>query len=430
MAQQVNIDTMRGKISPKVLVVGAGPCGLAAALTLNQRNIPIEVIERDDRPGTHSYALALHPATVAKLGRWGVAERLRGASVEVRKLVFCDYRESRFTLDLAKVKGQEAGLLVVGQDHLETALIAPLEQAGIPLNWNHRLASLNQTPEGVDVELERLSEGMSGYAMARLEWQVDKEVSGHAQYLIGADGHFSMVRRKLGIEFPKVAPTQSFAVFEFKTDYRHNNEARIVLGDEGASVLWPLPGGYCRWGFEIEETAAEQFSRDKDRLFMQVGSHGYHVLEAEMLEEMLHQRAPWFDGSVGQFRWRMIVRFEKRLADRFGNGRVWLAGDAGHLTGPIGMQSMNVGINEGELLGNIVADVIVGRTDPNALDAYAAGREKEWRSLAGLTARLVPEPDADPFMAANAARLISCVPASLESLPHFADALGMRLEPA
>ena len=89
-----------------------------------------------------------------------------------------------------------------------------------------------------------------------------------------------MVRRKLGIEFPKVAPTQSFAVFEFKTDFDHGNRARIVFGDEGSSVLWPLPGGYCRWGFEIGESSAEQYSRDKDRLFMQIGSQGYHVLES------------------------------------------------------------------------------------------------------------------------------------------------------
>jgi len=239
-----------------------------------------------------------------------------------------------------------------------------------------------------------------------------------------------MVRRKLGIEFPKIAPTQSFAVFEFKTNYPHNNEARVVFGDEGASVLWPLPGGYCRWGFEIAEAAAEQYSRNKDRLFMQVGSQGYHVLEAEMLEEMIRQRAPWFNGSIGQFRWRMIVRFEKRLAESFGNGRVWLAGDAGHLTGPIGMQSMNIGIHEGALLGGILADVIEGKAGPEALVAYGQARETEWRALTGSSVSLADRPDTDSFMAANASRLLSCVPASLETLPHYAEALGMEIHRA
>ena len=410
-------------------MAGAGPVGLATALTLKERNIPMEIVERDDRPGTHSYALALHPQTLARLRHWGVADKLEAFSVPIRKLVYCDHEQARCSFDLTQVPGQEDGLLVVGQDHLETALLGPLEASGIPTRWSHRLANLKQVEDGVELELERLVEGMSGYAMARLEWQVDKEVSGHSAYVVGADGHFSMVRRKLGIEFPKVAATQSFAVFEFKTNYQHNNEVRIVFGDEGVSVLWPLPGGYCRWGFEIAEAAAEQYSRDKDRLFMQVGSQGYHVLEAEMLEEMIRQRAPWFDGSIGNFRWRMIVRFEKRLAERFGDGRVWLAGDSGHLTGPVGVQSMNIGITEGETLAHILADLLEGKGDERALQRYNEEREVEWKALMGLSMRLKDGSGADPFLVRNAGRVLTTLPASLESLPAFASALGLELEP-
>ncbi len=419
---------MRGKTDPKVLVAGAGPVGLSTALTLKERNIPIEIVERDDRPGTHSYALALHPRTLDRMRHWGVADKLEAFSVPVRKLVFCDHEQPRYSLDLTQVPGQESGLLVVGQDHLETALLGPLEAAGVPIRWSHRLAGLKQTEDGVELELERLMEGMSGYAMARLEWQVDKEVSGHASYVVGADGHFSMVRRKLGIEFPKVASTQSFAVFEFKTNFQHHNEARIVIGDEGVSVLWPLPGGYCRWGFEIAEAAAEQYSRDKDRLFMQVGSQGYHVLEAEMLEEMIRHRAPWFDGSIGSFRWRMIVRFEKRLAERFGDGRIWLAGDAGHLTGPVGMQSMNIGIGEGEALAHILADLVEGKGDGKGLQQYSEQREREWKALMGLSMRLKERSGTEPFLGSNADRILKSLPASLDSLPAFAKALKLELE--
>jgi pentachlorophenol monooxygenase len=410
------------------MVVGAGPVGLATALKLNMQGVPVQIVERDDRPGTHSYALALHPATYRTLKEWGLAESLARDSIHVTRILYCDHKEPRFTLDLASIKGMEEGLVVVGQDHLEAALVEPLEKARVPISWSHRLASLKQDDDGVDLELEHLVEGMSGYAMARLEWQVDREISGHARYVVGSDGHFSMVRRKLGIEFPKVAPTQSFAVFEFKTNYQHGNAARIIFGDAGASVLWPLPGGYCRWGFEIGESEAEQFSRDKDRLFMQVGSQGYHVLESEMLEEMLKQRAPWFDGSIGSFRWRMIVRFEKRLAERFGSNRVWLAGDAAHLTGPVGMQSMNVGIGEGQQLGGILADVLGGKADPAALEAYGRDREDEWRILMGLDKRLVAGESTHPLIAANLDRILSCIPASRETLPVLADALGARLE--
>ncbi|MFO7723916.1 MAG: FAD-dependent monooxygenase, partial [Oceanipulchritudo sp.] len=68
---------MKGKIDAKVIVAGAGPVGLVTALTLNKRGIPVEIIERDDRPGTHSYALALHPATVKLLRELGMEAEFR-----------------------------------------------------------------------------------------------------------------------------------------------------------------------------------------------------------------------------------------------------------------------------------------------------------------------------------------------------------------
>jgi 4,5-epoxidase len=410
-----------------VVVVGAGPVGLATALTLTHRGIQVQVVERDDRPGTHSYALALHPETVGLMAGWGVRRRLEQSAVAVDKLLFCDHAGPRFELDLPSVRNQDAGLLVVGQDHLESSLIRPLEQARVPIHWSHRLAGLKQDGDGVELELERLSEGMSGYAMARLEWQVDREISTRTPFVVGADGHFSMVRRKLGIEFQKVAPTQSFAVFEFKTDFDHGNKARVVYGDEGTSVMWPLPGGYCRWGFEIDETAAEQYSRDKDRLFVQVGAQGFHVLERDMLDSMIAERAPWFNGSIGQFRWRMIVRFEKRLADSFGDGRVWLAGDSAHLAGPVGMQSMNIGIREGHQLGTILADILEGKAGPEKLMAYGLDRRREWQALLGLDTVMRETAATDGLLGEYAERVISCVPAALDTLPAFAEALGMEL---
>ena len=423
----ITILLVKGTNDSKVIVAGAGPVGLATAITLNRRGIPVEIIERDDRAGTHSYALALHPATVGLLQEWEIGDTLRAGGISLPRVAFMDKTGERFDLKLEEIPENEGGLLVVGQDHLEETLIAPLLEAGVPIRWNHRLASLKQDASGVDVGLERLSESMSGYAMARLEWQVDRELSRRAEYLVGADGHFSMVRRKLGIEFPKVASTQSFAVFEFKTDFKHDNKARVLFGRNGTNVLWPLPGGYCRWGFEIDESEAEHYSREKDRLFVQVGSHGYHALEEGMLEEMIAERAPWFDGSIGHFRWRMIVRFERRLAETFGKERVWLAGDAGHLAAPIGMQSMNIGIREGHQLGTILADVIEGKASGEKLEAYRLDREREWRTLLGMEGELASSESTDPFLAEHADKLLECLPTSLESLPAYAAALGMAI---
>lgn len=421
---------MKGRTSSqgeRVVVVGAGPVGLAAALSLKERNISVEVLERDDRPGTHSYALALHPSTVRHLQRWGMLSDVESQSLHVKRIRFYDAREARFEVDLGSIPGHEGGLYVLGQDHLEKTLLAPLRRDSVPVRWSHRLSKIENGEGGVEFELERLSEAMSGYAMARLEWQVDKEMCANAAYVIGADGHFSVVRRRLKIPFPKVAPTQSFAVFEFKSNFAHENTAHVVFGPQETSILWPLPGGYCRWGFEIEESSADAISREKDRLFVQVGSHGYHALESESLGDFLEARAPWFDGDVGAFRWRMVVRFERRLAEQFGNGRIWLAGDAAHLAAPIGMQSMNVGIEEGVQLGQYLADIIEGKSGPEVLRDYGVDRRREWEALMGIETALRPRASTNSFVAENSDKFLGCLPASLETLPLFADCLGMDI---
>jgi len=410
------------------MVVGAGPVGLATAYALNRKGIPVEIIDRDDRPGTHSYALALHGSTIRKLKEWGIYDALRGNDLEVCEMAFCDETEPRFILDLRDIGDEGETLHVVGQDHLEEALHAPLEKAGVHVHWSHRLSKLTQNESGVDLELERLSQGLSGYGMARLEWQIDAELQRSAAYVVGSDGHLSMVRRKADIGFPKVAGTDSFAVFEFKSNFKHRNRVHVVMSEEGSSVLWPLPGGYCRWGFHIDETAAEEFSRDKDRLFVQIGTHGFSALEGNVLEGLLRQRAPWFDGSIEQFRWRMIVRFEKRLAERFGRGRVWLAGDSAHLAAPIGMQSMNVGIREGTELAHVFADLIHGKSETNVLSGFGEERLEEWQTLFGLRGKLRSTASTDPFIKRHAGRIYECLPASKATLPLFAKALSMTLD--
>ena len=86
--------------------------------------------------------------------------------------------------------------------------------------------------------------------------------------------------------------------------------------------------------------------RFKSRLTTRLGERFFHHLEEARVRELLRQRAPWFAVGARELGWSVEVRFERRLAASFGRGRVWLAGDAAHLTGPLGMQSMNAGLDE------------------------------------------------------------------------------------
>ena len=127
---------------------------------------------------------------------------------------------------------------------------------------------------------------------------------------------------------------------------------------------------------------------------------------------MIAERATWFRGRIDQINWRIMVRFERRLAKLFGQNRVWLAGDAGHLTGPAGMHSMNVGLREALDLAAILAGVLRQGNSTDKLQDYNRQRIAEWRSLLGLGDGLMPLDQADSWVRRCSDRLLPCIPAS------------------
>jgi 2-polyprenyl-6-methoxyphenol hydroxylase-like FAD-dependent oxidoreductase len=129
---------------------------------------------------------------------------------------------------------------------------------------------------------------------------------------------------------------------------------------------------------------------------------------------LLAERAPWFEGSIETLEWRKIVRFERRLADRFGQGRVWLAGDSAHLTGPGGVQSMNVGIREAEMLARGIMDVKRGRVGVHALETYNEERITEWQRLLGVEP--FPARPADTWLDEHLDELLPSLPFSGRAL--------------
>jgi 2-polyprenyl-6-methoxyphenol hydroxylase-like FAD-dependent oxidoreductase len=115
--------------------------------------------------------------------------------------------------------------------------------------------------------------------------------------------------------------------------------------------------------------------------------------------------------------------FERRLADRVGGGRVWLAGDAAHITGPVGAQSMNVGLREAHELADAIASAR-GGAGTAAFAAYDAGRKREWERLLapGVVAATA---DATAWARKRAERILPCVPASGAHLTTLLAQLGL-----
>jgi len=419
---------MLRKQKTDVLVAGAGPVGMLSALTLAKEGFRVEIIDGQWRTAARSYALALHPGSLAILAELGLADELAACGHHVDKLAFYEGGERRAEIGYAGLGGSHPFVLVLPQQALEDALEKRLAAHGVHVRWNHRLAELTPGRGGVAAKIEKLGKETLGYAVADAGWMVEGIHATDAAYAIGADGHSSGVRRALGIDFPRYGGTQFFGIFELGAEARFVPEVRVVLDDETTSVLWPLEDGRFRWSFELPDTWEFQPStRQKSRLAVQVGEDTFPYLDESRLMELIAARAPWFEADLGDIRWSVGMRFERRLAERFGEGRAWLAGDAAHLASPVGVQSMNVGLREGHDLARRLIEILRRGAEPDLLASYTAERTAEWRRLLGLERPATAAAGAADWVRRHAERIPPTVPASGADLELLLGQIGLEL---
>lgn len=391
----------------EVLVVGAGPVGLFTALQLAERGIKIRVVDQEKRTATHSYALVLHPETLRAMFRSGPFRNVLKDGAGLRGMAFYDGAQRKAEVGFPEVEGAMPFALVLPQSALEKVLEDELARWDVRVEWNHRLTALSQDAEGVTAEVAKLDRAAAGYPYARMEWIVAKSATVRAQYVVGADGYASFVRRALEIAYREVGKPQSFSVYEFTCSGGSPfDEVRVGLNDQSTEVVWPIAPDRFRFSFQIEDASR-------------------HEATAAQLERFIRERAPWFTAQPQDIRWTTAVLFERRLAERFGVDRVWLAGDAAHITGPIGGQSMNVGLLEGRDLAAAIAASLREGADRSKLEEYGRERREEWKRLLGTEGPVQTDRHADPWVAARADRIVPCLPASGPDLERLLDQLGI-----
>ena len=408
-----------------VVVVGAGPVGLVTALSLARKGIRVKIIDEAWQRAAHAYGLALHPASVSILDRLGVLESVLDKCYRIRAVGVYEGAQRQVDVDISALKGDFSFIAVLRQCELEELLTHALARNGVQVEWSRRMAQIQQGPESVHLTVDHLDKESVGYAVGTTSWIVKSSAEFAVPFVVGCDGGRSLVRRQLGISFPDVGPAEHYAVFEFSTDYDFDHEMRIMLNPKNTSVVWPMPDGCCRFSFQLPEYDDPCDERVKNRLLVELGVQRYPYMNNADLERLLRERAPWFSGSIDSIRWRLLVRFERRLAQSFGSGRVWLAGDAAHLASPVGIQSMNVGLREGVQVAELLAGILQGKSTPQSMVHYGEERRREWELLLGLGSKLVPITMASAWMMKYGRTLLTGLPASGANLAALARQVGL-----
>jgi 2-polyprenyl-6-methoxyphenol hydroxylase-like FAD-dependent oxidoreductase len=403
----------------EVLIVGAGPVGLMTANLLANAGIKVEIIDREERATTRSYACALHPRSLELLATLGLAAPLIERGRRIKRVAFYEGPTRRAEIDFAELKGQFPFVLALPQSVLEMALEERLRQNALEVNWNHRLDQIQSDKESVIATIEKLGGTAVGYIVPHWETVVLKASATRAQFLVGTDGHNSLVRQRLGIEYERMAGPEAFAAIEFTTEDRLEDELRVVLDETTTNVLWPLPGNRCRWTFQLRHTDASGEFPGKARRSGRAPGAGLDEDLRRWVQSIARRRAPWFSATVNEIVWFTQVAFEHRWAKQFGRGNCWLAGDAAHQTGPVGAQSMNVGLFEATALASRLRAILREEASLDLLHNYGEEARAEWRRLFGLDRSL----QGNDWVKANSSRILPCMPASGEQLEELTNQL-------
>ncbi len=411
----------------EVLVAGAGPVGLMTALFLAEAGVETRVIDREERTAARSYACALHPRTLKSLERLGLANTLIAQGRKVQKIAFYEGKTREAELDLAKAGGEYPFLLILPQNTFESALEEALaRRSGHNVSWRHRLDAFEAVGDSVSAAIEELEGTSTGYVVPHWETVVRRRAQLRTQFLVGADGHNSLVRQRLGIEHDKVGEREFFAAYEFETESPGYDEVRVVLDNHTTNVLWPLPGNKCRWTFQLVQSEVAEMP-EKERRAFRVAEAGVDDRIRHYVEAVAQRRAPWFDLEVKEITWCTEVVFEHRMAREFGRNRTLLVGDAAHQTGPVGVQSMNAGFLEGECLAAALKQIVREKGSLSILESWQRDQQNRWRQALGLKGGLIPRADTSPWISSRASRLLACLPGTEQPLATLAGQLKLDL---
>ncbi|MEM9454054.1 MAG: FAD-dependent monooxygenase [Myxococcota bacterium] len=343
---------------PEVLVVGAGPTGLVAAVQLAERGVSVRIIDATPVRSDKSRALGVQARTLELLDKMGLAERLIAQGERTGAINF--HVEGRHTahLPLGELDVDHTPfpyLLFVSQVKTERVLEERLNELGVQVERPVQLLDLRQDEHRVSARVRH--DGQEQIITAR--------------YLIGADGAHSTVRHALELPFHGDAYDSEFILGDVEaTGDLAFDELHMFVARKGVVVIFPLTRTTVRvmaTGFPV--------ARD-DELTL-----------AELQEQttLLSGRP---DLRLTRPTWLSRFRLHHRGVDRYRVGRVFIAGDAAHIHSPAGGQGMNTGIQDSYNLAWKLAMVLQGQATDTLLDSYHAERYPVGQRLLGFTDRL------------------------------------------
>jgi 2-polyprenyl-6-methoxyphenol hydroxylase-like FAD-dependent oxidoreductase len=342
---------------PAILVAGAGPAGLVLALQAHDHGADIRVVERRPEAFRPSRALILHARTLEVLRPLGVTKALL-ARADTAPTVDLKLGRREVRIRLADLELPDTAFphpSLVRQMDVEEVLTQALTERGVKVERGAELVEVRDDGTG-----------------ARARWRSGAATEeGRFDFVAGCDGPASTVRAQAGIGWPGRPYAAEIVLADAELDLA-GGVAHVAAGRQGLVFAFPL-GERASWRLLATRPAGPEQ--------LPFGQPGPPVPAGELQELM--DRAG-LDARLGHLAWSARVRVQRRVAERFRQGRLFLAGDAAHAYSPATGQGMNAAIQDAANLGWKLA-FASAQPAPALLDSYEQERRPAARQVLALT---------------------------------------------
>jgi 2-polyprenyl-6-methoxyphenol hydroxylase-like FAD-dependent oxidoreductase len=344
-----------------VIIIGAGPTGLALACQLIRYGIDFVILDKKATTTPHSKAIGVQARTLEIYEQIGIADELisQGALAERARLVESGGVRGEVDLsDIGEGMSPYPFLLLLEQGKHEKILYDFIRANEKDVLWNTGLESFTQNENGVTANVKN-ENGETN--------QIE------AKFLVGCDGAKSVVRHTLGMTFEGSTFERLFYVADVQIEWEFPHDSLYVfLMENNLLAFFPMTGGENH--FRIVGTFPEDETRREGEIL-------YEEIERQITEDTQ------LDLDIHDVNWFSVYKVHSRRVNKFSEGRSFLAGDSAHIHTPAGAQGMNTGIQDGYNLAWKLAFVLRGKADEKILETYNEERLENAKRLLQTTDR-------------------------------------------